>query len=339
MGYRQLYEVFCDAPGCEAKDVVASAVALPVSSLHPTKNRNVVPDGWSKLYDTDSAELFTWCPEHGSHSASTAQRDEEPELGNEPIEGPQLAPDGSVLHHAPPTPEGEEPLPWDCPHCGQTLAGCWGAAPFYCTTCELEFEPALDGTALRERVPEAPAPTGFEDETPQQLFCEVCGKPQHETPSGPVCENGHGAAHGKVKDGIPLAALFPGYPPECTCNSAPGSRAPGPHHAQKCGRWLEEYPNLCLCNVDAPMGPEHDASECPLYRSPGYVAEKHVLGVETEGETVYALLADGRILSKAYENTQCAKVAAEQTLRIQTEPEKMISWFGWTVVEEAPHAG
>lgn len=224
MGYRRVYEVYCDAPECTATEFITSERNLP-SIEYP----NPVPPGWSKLRDTDSGLWFSWCPQHNgakerlpvtepapaeqedpeSHSATTAQRDEQEleegvTLGYEPIEG--------------------------VPH------------------------------------------------------CEICGKPQELTPSGPVCENGHGGARGTILEGgIPIEALF-GDPPEQTPTST----------------------------IDQAL---------------------------QEDDQVFALLSDGRILVKAYESTALARAAAEQILRVKPDPEKLLSWFEWSLVEDAPHAG
>lgn len=312
MGYRNLYEVFCDAPDCREKAVVASAFDLPIASGGRKGGRNPVPEGWSKLRDTDSGELFTWCPRHTSRSAEETQRDEE-------------------------------------------------------------------------------APR-----------CEVCGKPQHETPSGPVCENGHGGARGMVlPGGIPVEALFAPHAAEadalaqllpCACG-APSQR-PGPEHDEFCERYVCDdaeafHPENAIltqpgeslidtvsaareaCNHASQHRDARDHLVCSLCgltwmgstwedigqtfvaqseHLTGSAAEhedgtreaipQYVTHVDTEGDTVYALCADGRILQKTYENEQCARVGAEQTLRIQTEPDKLLAWFGWTVVpepEEQPH--
>lgn len=302
MGYRRLYEVFCDAPGCDAKDVVASAIALPDHEAALT-DRNNVPEGWSKLKDTDSGELFTWCPRHAAHSAEEALLD---------------------------------------------------------------------------------------------TSCEVCGKPQRETPSGPVCENGHGGARGMVlPGGTPIEALFGPHAAEadalaqrlpCACGAP--NRSPGPEHDEFCKRYVCDdaetfHPENAIltqpgeslldtvsaareaCNHASQHRDARDRLVCSLcgrtwmgsaWEDVGQTfvaqsehltgggaeletreaASQYVTHVDTEGDTVYALCSDGRILQKTYENEQCARVGAEQTLRIQTEPDKLLAWFGWTVAQETP---
>ena len=206
MGYRKVYEVFCDAPECKATEIVTSERNLP-SIEYP----NPVPPGWGKMRDTESGLWFAWCPLHHGKKTEPAQEESAPELE-----------EGVTL--------GYEPI----------------------------YEPI-------EGVP----------------ACDICGRPQHMTPSGPVCENGHGGARGVILEGgIPIEALF-GQEPETPSTST----------------------------VDE---------------------------VLQEEDQVFALISDGRILKKTYESTQLARAAAEQILRVKPDPEKLLSWFEWTLAEEAP---
>jgi hypothetical protein len=332
MGYTRLYHyrISCDGAECTSTDMIISERELPV----PSKG-NPVPEGWRKFRDTETGEFGTFCPK-----CSGAFQSRPDVSGLEPLGG---CPHCRALVYR--TPSG---LACENGHGGwvrEELAQLFDHLP---ESKPFAPEPFTEGanaepfqTLAREAFAEhtaevllAASAAGFEvvaDSEPSTTEAFVA---EHFPGLGlPPCT--HASQHRDALERLVCSLCGATWTAENRWEVLPaGVTLPGPDYLPA---W--DQSDGVSDEDDAPELDSSFFAEATL-TSPGEDLiqpapdEPTVTQVLPEGALVYALLSDGRLLQKKFHDSSCAKVAAQQVLDLQLEPQKMLAWYEWQVVDE-----
>lgn len=365
MGYKQLYQIACDYPGCTVTDTVASEHGLPLSrevaSAHglPLSDdlRNPVPEGWRKFRDTETDAFGTFCPGCSA-----------------------------ILEEGKPSLEGLTPL-GGCPHCSASVYrtpsglacenghGGWvpeelsqlfdNVRPEGSSYAPVPFPEKLSKLELNESYVIGRVKIASSGQTPaekesalaildaayQRAFASADEVDAHVAVARASWdERPEGMSYASKRCSL-CDRLHPDH--DAYCPTVASADEVAAHKARERKFWGE--PELspvtlpgpdympawdqsdgapcCAANMAGDEGhSEGCALEVPTEPQPADEEEASLQEAIAEGDLVYALYTDGRIFKKRFQNASCAKVAAQQQYDIPVEPSKLVSWYQWELV-------